>query len=380
MTEQTNGHPIPVTNHTGCSWSGNGAAHQHHGSPDGNDVRTGTTDQATRTGARPDLDDDDPDSPAELSTPSLLAVLKRVGQQFNEDGLTDLAAALTYYAVLSIVPGLIVLISILGLLGPNTVTEVTDQAQAIAPGSSAQFVHTLITQAQSNKTGAGISAVLGVVVALWSASGYVAAFMRASNVVYGIGEGRPIWKTLPIRLGVTVVAVVLLILSAVIVVVSGPVARQIGDVVGAGDTTVMVWNIAKWPVLLILVSVLLAILFWASPNAKQGSVKWVSPGGVIAVLIWLVISGLFAVYVATFASYNKTYGSLAGVVIFLVWLWLSNLAILLGAEVNAELDHAKAIAQGLPEDAEPFAEPRDTRKLDDHEKRAIDAAQHTRRS
>ena len=380
MTEETNGHSIPVTNHTSSRGSGSGAAHQHHGSPDGNDVRTGTTDQATRTGARPDLDDDDPDSPAELSTPSLLAVLTRVRQQIGNDGLTDLAAALTYYAVLSIVPGLIVLISILGLLGPHTVTEITDQAQAIAPGSSAQFVHTLITQAQSNKTGAGISAVLGVVVALWSASGYVAAFMRASNVVYGIGEGRPIWKTLPIRLGVTVVAVVLLILSAVIVVVSGPVARQIGDVVGAGDTTVMVWNIAKWPVLLILVSVLLAILFWASPNAKQGSVKWVSPGGVIAVLIWLVISGLFAVYVATFASYNKTYGSLAGVVIFLVWLWLSNLAILLGAEVNAELDHAKAIAQGLPEDAEPFAEPRDTRKLDDHEKRAVDAAQHTRRS
>ena len=141
----------------------------------------------------------------------------------------------------------------------------------------------------------------------------------------------------------------------------------------------LIWNIAKWPVLLILVSVLLAILFWASPNAKQGGVKWVSPGGVIAVLIWLVISGLFAVYVSTFASYNKTYGSLAGVVIFLVWLWLSNLAILLGAEVNAELDHAKAIAQGLPEDAEPFAEPRDTRKLDDQQKRAVEHAQAARR-
>jgi membrane protein len=190
---------------------------------------------------------------------------------------------------------------------------------------------------------------------------------------------RPIWKTVPIRLGVTITAVILLVLSAVIVVVSGPVARQVGTLLGAGDTTVLIWNIAKWPVLLIIVSVLLAILFWASPNAKQAGVKWVSPGGMIAVLIWLVISGLFAVYVSTFASYNKTYGSLAGVVIFLVWLWLSNLAILLGAEVNAELDHAKAIAQGLPEDAEPFAEPRDTRKLDDQQKRAIDYAQATRR-
>ncbi|MCW2516141.1 MAG: ribonuclease [Mycobacterium sp.] len=343
------------------------------------DDRTRVTEQATDTGARPDLDDDDPDSPTELSKPSLFAVLKRVGQQVGNDGLTDLAAALTYYAVLSIVPGLIVLISILGLLGPDTATQVADQAQAIAPGSSANFVHTLITQAQANKGGAGLSAILGVAVALWSASGYVAAFMRASNVVYGIGEGRPIWKTLPIRLGVTVAAVILLVLSAMIVVLSGPVAHQIGNLLGVGDTAVLIWNIAKWPVLVVLVSVLLAILFWASPNAKQGGVKWVSPGGVIAVLIWLVISGLFAVYVATFASYNKTYGSLAGVVIFLVWLWLSNLAILLGAEVNAELDHAKAIAQGLPEDVEPFAEPRDTRKLDDHQKHAIDQAQASRR-
>jgi membrane protein len=349
------------------------------GQPNDGDVPAGATGQSTGSGARPDLDDDDPDSPTELSTPSLFAVLKRVRRQIGQDGLTDLAAALTYYAVLSIVPGLVVLISILGLLGPDTTTEVSDQVSAIAPGSSAAFVHTLITQAQANKGGAGLSAILGVVVALWSASGYVAAFMRASNVVYGIGEGRPIWKTVPIRLGVTITAVILLVLSAVIVVVSGPVARQVGTLLGAGDTTVLIWNIAKWPVLLIIVSVLLAILFWASPNAKQAGVKWVSPGGMIAVLIWLVISGLFAVYVSTFASYNKTYGSLAGVVIFLVWLWLSNLAILLGAEVNAELDHAKAIAQGLPEDAEPFAEPRDTRKLDDQQKRAIDYAQATRR-
>jgi membrane protein len=356
-----------------------GDAHWQDGQPSGGGIDDRAAEQSTGTGARPDLDDDDPDSPAELSTPSLFAVLKRVRQQIGKDGLTDLAAALTYYAVLSIVPGLIVLISILGLLGTDTVTEVSNQAQAIAPGSSANFVHTLITQAQANKGGAGLSAVLGVLVALWSASGYVAAFMRASNVVYAIGEGRPIWKTLPIRLGVTIAAVVLLVLSAVIVVVSGPVARQVGAILGAGDAAVLIWNIAKWPVLLILVSVLLAILFWASPNAKQGGVKWVSPGGVIAVLIWLVISGLFAVYVSTFASYNKTYGSLAGVVVFLVWLWLSNLAILLGAEVNAELDHAKAIAQGLPEDAEPFAEPRDTRKLDDQQRDAIDQAQATRR-
>lgn len=334
--------------------------------------------RATVTGARPDLDDNDPDSPTDLSKPSLIAVVKRARTEFTQDNLTDLAAALTYYAVMSIVPGLIVLISLLGLLGPDAADEVMNQVQQVAPGSSADFVHTLITQAQSSKSGAGFGAILGIAVALSSASGYVAAFMRASNVIYGIGEGRPIWKTIPIRLGVTVVAVVLLLLSAVIVVVSGPIAQQIGDFIGVGDTTLLVWQIAKWPVLLVIVSVLLAILFWASPNAKQGGVKWVSPGGAIAVVIWLVISALFAVYITNFSSYDKTYGSLAGVVIFLVWLWLTNIALLLGAEINAELDHGRAIAQGLPEDVEPFAEPRDTRNLDQAEKDAIAVAQSAR--
>jgi membrane protein len=198
--------------------------------------------------------------------------------------------------------------------------------------------------------------------------------MRASNVIYDIGEGRPIWTTLPIRIGLTLLAVVTIVVSVVIVVVSGPVAQQVGDVIGVGDTAVLVWNILKWPVLLILVSVLLAVLFWASPNAKQAGIKWVSPGGLIAVVIWLGASALFALYVTHFASYDKTYGSMAGVVIFLVWLWITNIALLLGAEVNAELEHGKAIAEGLPPDVQPFAEARDTRKLDDEETRAVEAA------
>ncbi|MEP6629870.1 MAG: YihY/virulence factor BrkB family protein [Lapillicoccus sp.] len=316
--------------------------------------------------------DETPDSPADLSKPSLKAVLRRARGGFKEDHLTDLAAALTYYAVLSIVPALIVLLSVLGLLGPDATSQVLSQVEALAPGSAASFVETLISQAQANRTGAGLGAIVGVLVALWSASGYVSAFMRASNIIYDIGEGRPIWKTLPIRVGVTVFAVVVLFVSAVIVVVSGPVARQIGDVIGVGDTTVLLWGILKWPVLVVLISVLLAVLFWASPNAKQAGIKWVSPGGLIAVLLWMVVSGIFAVYVANFSSYDKTYGSMAGVVIFLVWLWLSNIAILLGAEINAELDHGKAIEEGLPPDAAPFALPRDTRKLDAQEQARLD--------
>lgn len=323
---------------------------------------------------------DNPESPSDLPRSSLVAALKRARVEFKRDNLTDLAASLTYYGLLSIAPALAVLVAALGLMGRDATAQVVLQVQAIAPGSSADFVRTLIVQAQANRTSAGFGAVLGLLVALWSASGYVSAFMRASNVIYDIPEGRPIWKTVPIRVGVTLFAVVVMVASAVIVVVSGPVAEQVGNLIGAGDTALLVWGVLKWPVLLVLVSVLFAVLFWASPNAKQGGVKWVSPGGVIAVLIWLVVSGLFAVYVALFSSYNKTYGSLAGVVIFLVWLWLTNIAILLGAEVNAELDRSRAIAEGVPEDLEPFAEPRDTRAMDDIDKRAVEEASERRSS
>ena len=319
------------------------------------------------------------DGPSELSGPSKKAVMRRAAKEFRNDNLTTLAAALTYYAVLSVVPGLIVLISVVGLVGHNVASRVTSQVESLVPGSSAAFVHSLISQAQHHKGGAGITAIVGMVIALWSTSSYVNAFRQASNIIYGIGEGRPIWKTIPLRLGVTLVAVVVLVVSAVLVVVSGPVANQVGNAVGAGRAAVVAWDVAKWPVLLILVSVLLAVLFWASPNAKQGGIRWISPGGIIATLLWLAVSALFALYVTNFSSYEKTYGSLAGVVIFLVWLWLTNVALLLGAEVNAELEHARAIADGMPENVRPFAEPRDTRKLDEGDRQAVEKAQATRR-
>jgi membrane protein len=344
------------------------------------DDRRAPDGQVTETGARPDLDSQEPKGPGDLSRPSQLAALKRVTAEFKHNNLTVLAAALTYYGVLSVVPGLIVLFALLGLVGKRTTHQLVTQVQSVAPGSSAHFVRTLITQAQSNKSEATAGAIAGLLIALWSASSYVGAFRQASNVIYHIGEGRPIWKTAPMRIVVTIVAVIVLVISAVIVVVSGPIAKQVGDAIGAGGTAVLVWNIVKWPLLLVLVSFLLAVLFWASPNAKQGGIKWISPGGVIATIGWLVVSALFSVYVVNFSSYNKTYGSLAGVVIFLIWLWLTNIALLFGAEVNAELDHGRAIAEGLPENVQPFAQPRDTRKLDEDEKRAVEATEHARRT
>ena len=193
----------------------------------------------------------------------------------------------------------------------------------------------------------------------------IAAFIRASNIIYDVPEGRPFWKTTPIRLGVTVLITVLLVVSALMVVVSGGVARHVGQVLGIGSTAVTVWNIAKWPVLLIIVILMISILFWVAPNAKRKKgFQLISPGGAIAVVVWLIASGLFAFYVANFSHYNKTYGSIAGVIIMLIWLWISNLAILFGAEFNAELERGRAAAGGqFPMGQEPYVELRDTTKL-----------------
>ena len=164
-------------------------------------------------------------------------------------------------------------------------------------------------------------------------------------------------------MGVTLVLVALLAISALAVALTGPLADQVGQLLGIGKSVVTVWDIAKWPVLLLIVSFMFAILYWASPNVKQPGFRWISPGGIVAVLVWVLASAAFAFYVANFGSYNKTYGALGGVIIFLVWLWISNIAILLGAEFNAELERARVIEAGHPPDREPFVEPRDTTKM-----------------
>ena len=304
----------------------------------------------------------DSDAPARLGAGGWAAAAKRSVREFKEDNLQDWAAALTYYGILSIFPGLLVLISLLGLLGKSATQPVITGLTKAAPGSVRQIVLNAMVHLQHSHAAAGILAAVGIVVGLWSASSYVAGFMRASNVIYDVPEGRPLWKTTPIRLGVTLLMLVLLVASALIVVVTGALAAKVGHALGIGSAAVTAWNIAKWPVLLIIVSVMFAILYWASPNARHGF-RLVSPGSVLAVVLWLIASGLFALYVAHFGSYNKVYGSLAAVIIFLIWMWISNTAVLIGAEFNAELERGRAIAGGLPPDQEPFTELRDTRKL-----------------
>jgi membrane protein len=307
-------------------------------------------------------EDQTADRPTDLPRSAWRGVAKGTFKEFSADNLTDVAAALTYYGVLAIFPMIIVIVSILGLAGHSVTNSLIANLGKIAPGPARQILTSAIHNVQSNKGTAVVLFIAGLAGGLWSASGYIAAFMRASNIVWDVGEGRPIWKTIPIRLGVTLLTMVLLTVSAIAVVFTGGLANQAGKVLGLGSSAVTVFDIAKWPLLLLVVGVILAILYYAGPNVKQPGIRWVSPGSVVAIVLWIVASGLFALYVSSFSSYNKTYGALGGVVAFLVWLWITNLVILLGAELNAELERARQIHAGQPPDQEPYLPPRDEPK------------------
>jgi membrane protein len=257
-----------------------------------------------------------PDAPTDLSGRSWGAVLKRTVKEFKADNLTDWAAALTYYGVLAIFPAIIALVSIIGLIGPSATQPLLDNLAKLAPGPANDILSGAVKQVANGRGSAGFAFVLGLAGAVWSASGYVGAFSRASNAIYEVGEGRPFWKLRPMQLIVTTVMILLLATCAIAVVVTGPVAKQAGDVVGVGGAAVTAWDIAKRPVIALVVSMMFSILYFAAPNVKQPSFKWITVGGVVALAIWLVASALFAFYVANFSSYNKTYGALGGVVSF----------------------------------------------------------------
>jgi membrane protein len=283
--------------------------------------------------------------------------LKRTVKEFSDDNLTHWAAALTYYGVLSIFPALLALVSILGLVGSSAIQPLIDNLSTVAPGPAKEILTGALTGLQQGG-GAGLLFIVSLAGAIWAASGYISAFMDASNAVYDMEEGRSLFKRLPLRIGITVLMLVLLAVSAIAVVVSGPVAEQAGKLFGVGDSAVTLWNIAKWPVLVLIVAFMFAVLYYTAPNVKQPGLKSVLPGGVLAVVLWIVVSAAFAFYVANFGSYNKTYGALGGVIVFLVWLWLTNLAILLGAEFNAERARERHIESGHSPDDEPYLAPR----------------------
>ena len=299
---------------------------------------------------------------------SAFATLKRTVQEFSEDNLTDWAAALTYYGLLAMFPALIALVSIVGLVGDPAATTktLTDIVIKIGPASAAQTLAGPIESITANRSAAGLAFILGLAAALWSASGYVGGFMRASNVMYETPEGRPVWKLRPLQMLVTLITVLLAAVVALSLVLTGPIVNAVAAPLGLGAGAVTAWNYAKWPVLVLIVLAIIALLYYATPNVKLRGFKWVLPGALFALVLWLIASVGFAFYVANFGSYNKTYGTLAGVVVFLVWLWITNVALLLGAELNAERERGLELRDGVQGadreiQREPRAEPKDRR-------------------
>jgi membrane protein len=304
------------------------------------------------------------ETPVDLPRRAWWGALRRTFREFMDDKLLDWAAALTYYSILSLFPALVVLMSVVGLIGETVTRPLIENLQQLAPGQAREVLVNVVRELEGSAGVAGPVALLGLLSAVWASSGYIGGFIRASNAIYEVDEGRPIWKTIPLRIALTLTMVILLAITVLGVVLTGGVAEWLGDTVGLGSTFVTVWDIAKWPVLAALMSLAIALLFWASPNVRHPGFRWLTPGSVLAVLVWVAASAGFALYVTNFASYNKVYGSLAGVVVFLIWLWLSNLAVLFGAEFDAELAREREISEGLPDDEEPFLEPRDTRAMD----------------
>ncbi|SEF15886.1 YihY/virulence factor BrkB family protein [Jiangella alba] len=325
---------------------------------------------------RPDgvaADQSAPDGPTQLTRPSWTYVARRSVREFLRDECPDMAAALTYYSVLSLFPALVALASLPALVGQDS-QRTTDQlvgiVQDIAPSLVTSDLERPINQL-TQAPGAGSALIIGLLVALWSASGYVGGFGRAMNRIYDVDEGRPFWKLRPQQLALTLLTMLLVLMAAVLLVVSGPVARAVGDAMGVGDTAVTVWNVAKWPALVLIVVVIVAMLYWGTPNVRRPRFRWVSAGAFIAIVVWALGSAAFGLYVANFGSYNRTYGSLAGVVIFLLWLWLTNLALLFGAEFDAETERARELLSGVRAEEAIQLPPRDTRKIEkDAEKHA----------
>ncbi|SDK93807.1 YihY/virulence factor BrkB family protein [Arthrobacter sp. ok362] len=317
-----------------------------------------------RTAPAPD-DSRKPDSPTDVSKPSWLYIAKKTLHEFTKDQCSDLAAALTYYSVLSLFPALLALVSLLGIFGQaeKTTGALLEIVRGFAPGDTVDAIREPVQQLSSSST-AGLTLVIGILTALWSASGYVGAFARAMNRVYEIDEGRPFIKLRGTVLGVTVVNMLIVVVLAAMLVLTGPVAESVGSAIGLGDAFLTVWNIVKWPVVVVLVVLAIAILYYATPNVKQPKFRWISLGSFIALAIFLLASLGFAFYVANFSSYNKTYGAIGGVIVSLLWLWILNMSLLFGAEFDAEMERGRQLQAGIEAEETIQLPPRDTKKSD----------------
>ncbi|MEU8420605.1 YihY/virulence factor BrkB family protein [Micromonospora sp. NPDC048835] len=300
----------------------------------------------------------------QLSWRTWRGVLVRSVQNFVNDNCSDWAAALTYYGVLALFPSAIVVVALVGLVsdGERTLDTVVDLADQVGAGSVLTTenggVVGVIKTVVLDQSNPKLLLSFGLLGALWSASGFIGAFTRASNAVYGVTEGRPVWKLRPLQIGLAAITLVLLAVVALALIVSGPVTDAVGDLVNAGGLARTVWRVAKWPVLAMIMMVLLSLLFWIAPNVRQPRFRWLTPGGAVALVSWAAASFGFGLYVANFSSYDTTYGSLGAAIAFLVWLYLSNSALMLGVQINAEVQRGRRLQAGEPDPEDPVLPPR----------------------
>jgi membrane protein len=325
-----------------------------------------------------------PDDPRDLHKPTWRFAMKRSIREFIDDQCTDVAAALTYYGVLALFPAMIAVVSLLGLFGqgPRTTDALLGIVDDLGPRTAVDTFRGPIENLTETQA-AGFGLVVGLLLALWSASGYVSAFSRAMNRIYEIEEGRPFLKLRPLQMLITLGAVLLISVVAAGLVLSGSLAEAVGRAVGMDQTAVTVWQVAKWPLLVAVVIVVIAVLYYATPNIQQPRFRWMSLGAFLALVVWVVASVLFAFYVSNFGSYDKTYGTLAGAVVFLLWLWITNLALLLGAEFDSELERGRQLQSGMEAEEELQLPPRDTRGIEKRaakEKKALEEARRIRQS
>ncbi|MET0476031.1 MAG: YihY/virulence factor BrkB family protein, partial [Mycobacterium sp.] len=300
--------------------------------------------------------------------------------EFGTDQCTDLAAALTYYAVLSLFPALVVMVSLLGVFGQGkrTTDAVLQIIDDVGPSSAVETLRGPIQQLVESPS-AGLALVVGIGGALWSASGYVGAFGRAMNRIYEVEEGRPAWKLRPLQLLLTLVGLIAAATVAFLLAVSGPIAEAVGGAIGAGEVAQTAWNVARWPVVLVFVVLAVAVLYHSSPNVKQPNFRWISIGAGVAILAWILASVGFGFYVGNFGSYNKTYGALAGVVVFLLWLWITNLALLFGAELDAELERGRQLQAGIAAEDDLQLPPRDNTVAEKNQAKELEDLERGRR-
>jgi membrane protein len=306
-----------------------------------------------------------PDTPAEVTKPSWKYILRKTIREFSKDQCTDLAAALTYYTVLALFPALLALVSILGLVGQaeSTTNTMLDFLEEFAPGSAVEVLEGPIKQLTTSGA-AGFALIVGIAGALWSASGYVKAFGRSMNRIYEVDEGRPAWKLLPTQLLVTLILILLVAALLIMLVISGPIAETLGNFIGLGAESLTIWNIAKWPVMVLFAVLVIAILYYATPNVKQPKFRWMSMGAFIALVILAIVTLGFSFYVANFGNYNATYGAIGGVIVLLLWLWLANLSLLFGAEFDAEVERGRELQAGIQAEETVQLPARDTRQTE----------------